>query len=121
MKLKPEQLAEIREWHNAGRKPKSKWITGSTIGEILDEAEITYERCNTLLDHIAALEGEKAELVGFIGEWGGIDGSHHKQWLLDQLLRLALKTTENYTEWVAEWEDGEDGAETYSWDTGIAP
>ena len=58
------------------------------------------------------------EVLDFIGEWGWIDGGHHKQWVLDQLVRMLV---EDYEKWVAEWEDGEDGPGTYSWDQGIAP
>jgi len=61
---------------------------------------------------------EKA-ILDMISELGGIDGSHHKQWLLDQIVR---ELTEGwYDKWVEEWEDGEDGPKTYSWDVGIAP
>ena len=54
--LTTKQLADIRERRNAGRKPKEKWITGSTIGEILDEAETDYKNCGKLLEHTTALE-----------------------------------------------------------------
>jgi hypothetical protein len=58
------------------------------------------------------------KIIDLIGEYGGIDGAHHKQWLLDQILRVAL---DNYGDWVGEYCDGEDGPNTYEWDTGIAP
>ena len=38
--------------------------------------------------------------------FGGYDGSHHKQWLLDQLVRILA---DDYDKWVAEYEDGEKG------------
>ena len=60
----------------------------------------------------------RQEALDLIAEHGGIDGSHHKQWLLDQLVR---KLSNNYGEWVKEWEKGEDGPRTYHWDEGIAP
>ena len=56
--------------------------------------------------------------VNLIAEYGCIDGSHHKQWLLDQLINLLV---DDYEEWVAMYEAGEDGPQTYEWDTGIAP
>ena len=49
---------------------------------------------------------------------GGIDGSHHKQWVLDQLVRILA---DDYDKWVAEYQNGEDGPRTYIWDEGIAP
>jgi hypothetical protein len=54
-----------------------------------------------------------------IFSYGGIDGSHHKQWVLDQVVRAL--TGEKYEEWVKKFEQGEDGPNTYSWDTGTAP
>ena len=59
------------------------------------------------------------EALTLIFKYGGIDGSHHKQWVLDQVVRAL--TGEGYAAWVAEAKDGEDGPETYDWDEGIAP
>ena len=52
-------------------------------------------------------------------QYGGIDGGHHKQWVIDQMLRALLGDA--YAEWVKQWQDGEDGPDTYEWDEGIAP
>ena len=52
---------------------------------------------------------------------GGFDGGHHKQWVLDQVVRHLTGTPERYRQWVREYEDGEDGPHTYEWDEGIAP
>lgn len=71
------------------------------------------------------------------------DGAHHKQWMLDQIVRIltdcptvtktaidaygkeytyeALGESVEYQEWLAAYQDGEDGPETYSWDEGIPP
>ena len=65
-----------------------------------------------------ATETEQKDL-DLIGEYGGIDGGHHKQWLLDQVARILAG--DKYKDWVGEWEDGEDGPQTSIWDTGIAP
>jgi hypothetical protein len=56
--------------------------------------------------------------LDLIGEYGGIDGGHHKQWLIDQLVRVLAG---DYTEWVRDYKDGEEGPDTYGWDEGIAP
>jgi hypothetical protein len=50
---------------------------------------------------------------------GGIDGAHHKAWVIDQIVRAL--TGKNYDTWIAEHCDGEDGPDTYSWDEGTAP
>lgn len=67
------------------------------------------------------MEEKLANIANLIKEFGGIDGAHHKQWLLDQILREIASDEKAYDEWVREWNDGEDGATTYEWDTGIAP
>ena len=48
-------------------------------------------------------------------QYAQIDGSHHKMWVIDQMLRTLLGG--NYDNFVKEYE--EDGE--YTWDTGIAP
>lgn len=74
---------------------------------------------------------------------GTHDGDHHKMWAIDQMVRALTgcpmvqrsKTdvrgnpytyeeqgeSNEYEAWVAAFEEGPDGPETYSWDTGIAP
>ena len=51
--------------------------------------------------------------------YGGIDGGHHKQWVIDQMVRAL--TGKNYEAFVVVAKQGEDGPETYLWDVGIAP
>ncbi len=80
----------------------------------------------------------------WIEMYSGIDGAHHKDWIIDQIARILKGTkvimriakwesgeqnkiftldepTQEYHKWVEEMRDGEDGANTYSYDTGIAP
>lgn len=78
-----------------------------------------------------------------IAESGSYDGAHHKMWVIDQIVRaltlcpMVTEETpdhfdyqytyevqgesEEYEKWVKEFNDGEDGPETYEWDVGIAP
>lgn len=56
--------------------------------------------------------------LGFIERYGGIDGGHHKQWVLDQVVRSLVS---DYPAWVKAQKMGEDGPATYDWDEGIAP
>jgi len=84
---------------------------------------------------------EKAIDLGF--QCGSTDGGHHKMWVIDQMIRIltdcptttlrlldnnerpyeydVLVGNEEYKEAVKAFKAGEDGPETYSWDTGIAP
>ena len=50
---------------------------------------------------------------------GGIDGDHHKTWVIDQMVRILAG--DKYGDIVAYARDGEDGPDTYEWDEGIAP
>lgn len=59
-----------------------------------------------------------AEALQLIHSYGGIDGEHHKQWVLDQVVRVLA---DDYEHWVKLQRDGEDGPDTYTWDEGIAP
>jgi hypothetical protein len=52
-------------------------------------------------------------------EYGGIDGDHHKAWVIDQMVRVL--TGDQYEQVVAEAREGEDGPQTYGWNVGIAP
>ncbi|MEO0760114.1 MAG: hypothetical protein AAFY78_24960 [Cyanobacteria bacterium J06648_16] len=56
--------------------------------------------------------GRIAEALKIIAAYGWIDGAHHKQWVLDQVIRVLAG--EYYYEQIAT----ADGAE---WDQGIAP
>ena len=69
----------------------------------------------------AALEVERSVLlaVELAVRYGGVDGAHHKAWVIDQMVR-ALSGTK-YREVIAYACAGEDGPDTYEWDEGVAP
>lgn len=52
-------------------------------------------------------------------QYGGIDGAHHKDWVIDQTVRILAG--KRYEEIVRDACDGEDGPNTYEWSQGIAP
>jgi len=59
------------------------------------------------------------EVLDIINDYGGIDGSHHKAWCLDQTVRIL--TGDKYDAWVAKCKTGDTGPEDYDYDVGIAP
>lgn len=59
------------------------------------------------------------EAIRLAVSYGGIDGAHHKAWVIDQMVRAL--TGDRYEQIVADAKAGEDGPDTYSWDVGIAP
>ncbi len=60
-----------------------------------------------------------AAALKLIERYGGIDGDHHKTWVIDQVARILTDVA--YEEWVKDMCDGEDGPESYTWEPGIAP
>jgi hypothetical protein len=72
---------------------------------------------------------ERALLIA--RRFGGIDGAHHKDWVIDQMVRAltgcppinddVLGDSKEYQEFVAESCVGEEGPNTYSWNVGVAP
>lgn len=60
----------------------------------------------------------KAALAALI-RYGQIDGAHHKTWTIDQAVRYLAG--EHYDELIRIANDGEDGPDTYEWDTGTPP
>jgi len=57
--------------------------------------------------------------IEIANRFGQIQGSDHKMWVIDQMLRALLG--EDYEKFVREANEGDDGPDTYEWDTGIAP
>lgn len=58
------------------------------------------------------------DALNIAAQFGGIEGSHHKQWIIDQMVRKL--TGDRYEEWVKTWKS-EPGYEDSEWDEGIAP
>ena len=60
--------------------------------------------------------------------YGGIDGAHHKAWVIDQMCRASCGSEREYQRWVVEAKgliiddsDPDDIEYEYEWDEGIAP
>jgi hypothetical protein len=86
-------------------------------------------------------DSERIEQV--LAEICTVDGADHKQWMLDQIVRILtdcpMKTatyidvhgkeheyqvrgqSEAYKTWLTQYKAGEDGPDTYDWDEGFAP
>ncbi len=65
------------------------------------------------------MDKQAADALEIITQYGGIGGGHHKQWVLDQVVRIL--TGDDYENWVAEYATDEGGVHMYEWDVGIAP
>ena len=60
-----------------------------------------------------------SEAIDLAVRFGGIDGDHHKAWVIDQMVRVLAG--DEYDDAVARARAGEDGPETYGWNEGTAP
>lgn len=87
----------------------------------------------------ASLEDRINKALAVAVAYGGIDGAHHKDWTIDQMVRALTGCpvvkdnlgTEHvihqqgesaeYQGLIAQACAGEDGPNTYEWSTGIAP
>lgn len=90
-------------------------------GELVDYDTLLPANVNRLIaeSDLVALEDRVQEAIDLVVRYGGIDGSHHKSWCLDQVVRILAG--ERYESIVEDACDGEDGPDTYEWDVGIAP
>lgn len=60
-----------------------------------------------------------AKAIDIAIRYGGIDGDHHKAWVIDQMVRSLAG--DGYAALIASAKAGDDGPNTYEWDEGIAP
>ena len=60
------------------------------------------------------------KIMDIIETYGQFDGGHHKQWCLDQIVRV-IKNKLDYDFWVKDMEDGGHGPGSYTYDEGITP
>ena len=70
-------------------------------------------------DWIEENNKDTEDILSLISDYGQIWGDHHKAWVLDQIVRIITK--DKYDAFVKSYCDGDDGPDTYDWDTGIAP
>lgn len=96
-----------------------------------------------LVAYIRQLEKVKADALEIAQCDGQVDGDHHKAWAIDQMVRAltgcplveatakdyrgepytykTMGESAEYKAFVTAAKAGEDGPESYEWDTGIAP
>lgn len=70
-------------------------------------------------DHCFICETVIEEAILIAVQFGGIEGEHHINWVIDQMVRIL--SGKNYDEIVKNACDGDEGPNTYKWDIGIAP
>ena len=75
-------------------------------------------------DEITKYQNVIQDALDLILRYGAIDGGHHKQWVLDQVVRTLTVTPEGYKKWCEEYSGSDpDDEDNYygEWDNGCAP
>lgn len=92
---------------------------------------------------VEALKERISTALDMASEHGGFPGEHHKSWLIDQMVRVLtgcvareeertdkygnkywveiLENSDDYNEFVRDFCSGDNGPNTYEWNTGTAP
>jgi len=87
--------------------------------EQIDSIMAKFEQVNKGLDEILAakdaLVKRCTDAVEIAVKYGGIDGDHHKAWVIDQMVRKLLGE-KDYAKLVAECAE-----QDFAWDEGITP
>ena len=68
---------------------------------------------------VLASRSRKARAIAM--RFGSTDGDHHKQWVIDQMVRTLCGDDAAYRSFVQIHNMGTDGPNTYEWEEGIAP
>ena len=112
----PKQTAELK-------KISSYFLEAAAIIDDIElRARVSVKissRVSCLADRLIEKEKTATKALACARDYGQIDGGHHKMWVIDQMCRHILG--DDYDEFVTKAKVGEDGPETYDWDTGIAP
>ena len=66
------------------------------------------------------MEQRIKKALGIAWSYGCIDGSHHKMWVIDQMVRVLCGSNEEYGKWIEAYESPV-GNDYWKWDSGIAP
>ncbi|MFH0829760.1 MAG: hypothetical protein V1887_01195 [Candidatus Aenigmatarchaeota archaeon] len=80
------------------------------------------DRLKEFVREIKSKDRNAGKVVELITRYGGIEGEHHKQWLLDQTM-MALLGPKDYKAWRSTYDNykDKDGEKYDEWDKGIAP
>lgn len=96
--------------------PVEQWSKCELCGK--PTLNICSDQQTAAIKRMREMEQRIASALEVIERYGGIDGEHHKTWVIDQAVRALVP---DYGAWVREMRAGEDGPETYDWNVGIAP
>ena len=87
-----------------------------------DEVDVVINEYGCVVKDIVTIRPYKECINNAIAialQSGQTDGEHHKLYVIDQMLRYLAG--DNYEELIKNYCNGEDGPNTYSWETGTCP
>jgi hypothetical protein len=64
---------------------------------------------------------QKNKALDIAFQYGNMDGSHHRKWAIDQMVRALCGDEQTYNKWVDAYCEDEGDPDAYEWDEGIAP
>lgn len=94
-----------------------RFLYDPAVRSALDGAKIDIG--NPLGAVVTELQERIIKALDLIVRYGGIDGAHHKAWVLDQAVRILA--ADKYEQIVRDAKAGADGPNTYEWEDGVAP
>lgn len=102
----PPELDIVAQLNISSSNPDQFKVVGGFVVE-----------CSLVAPQAATQQLSVEKALELARRYGGIDGAHHKAWVIDQMVRAL--TGERYEAWIAEYRTGEN--ETYTWDEGTPP
>lgn len=91
-----------------------------------DAGELVWKR-DPANPYVATMTPEERikRAMSYVERYGGIDGDHHKQWLITQMTMALLGSEEEWTKWElemrGEYDEENEEYEYGEWDEGIPP
>jgi hypothetical protein len=124
-----DELESLRAWKDQAKpgylKAAQKVIdeaaaeVGAEIDRLVTDNAEMHAAHESMTLEVDAAESKIKKAIDIALRHGQTDGDHHKAWVIDQVLRAL--TGDSYPQVIRDACAGEDGPETYSWETGIAP
>lgn len=124
-KLIPEHTDE--EYESLEEKLEDSEFDNRMLKNEVDDSENVIDKLQDDIKHLVKeIEFyeeddtiENALEVAF--NYGQSDGTHHKMWVIDQMVRILCGNEEEYNKWVKMYQEPNIDNDYYEWETGIAP
>lgn len=107
-------LMENENSGGLGLRVYNLYIEGLTTNQVADR--ITSWVNTGSADIADTPEKRVDEALNCAFNYAGIDGAHHKDYCIDQMVRAL--TGDKYRQWAKDFEAGVDGPQTYCWEVG---